>query len=508
LIDLDSELAGIKGRWMTGLAGLDAAPALWKSLILNGNSGKSIDDNIDAVDDNNTDSTRNDISNTGASIDSTEAELRLLALVGQALQVAFAPEPSEPLQASRILPELALPSMPDEARGYFRRLILNYNQSAEFIAPGLELIEARGYSAHPFDWMPPATDQHVPALYAPWTDWLNNNAGNSNAEQLNEENWDDWLPAERRTAFSELRVNDPQAARTLLEVKTTEVAADERLRLVNLLTHKLSDADVPYLEGLATDRSSKVKVRASQLLARLGATSTDAELVTELADMLQLKRAKLLGGSKALSPKKLQNNAQKNRRLELFDLVPLHALANAFELTSQEAVETWKLTSDRTLNLSFATMVATTGDDSVQPVFASRILQSNGSVDPLYELLPRLSAADKKSLMHDALAIECGLFQLATELSRPLLGQLPLDKLSNTADYKWLTTAIAKSADGDDNRQSALAVSNCVNSMGLLLEKNSAEAAIRYLTDAGLLASDLQLDMLHLNAALTPRSVK
>ena len=96
--DLDRPLAGVKGRWMTGLAGADAAPPAWRALIGTG----------------------------------PEAELRLLALTGQAMQVGFRPVPAQALTPAQPLPTLALPTMPDEARMRFRRIAREKGMVASF----------------------------------------------------------------------------------------------------------------------------------------------------------------------------------------------------------------------------------------------------------------------------------------------------------------------------------------------------------------------------------------
>ncbi len=477
MAEIENELAAIKGRWMSGLAGSDAASANWKTLIGSG----------------------------------TEAELRLLALTGQALQIGFVPVPSDKLQPSRPLPELSLPVMPQAARHSFRRAMADNAQDTQITMQILELVESRGYSAHPFDWMPRSShSSDVPALYAPWTDWLNNDVGKPQQETLSEENWDGWFPAERRSAFTALRTIDPDAARELLAAKALDVPADERLRLIDLLSNRLGESDIAYLESLEKDRSGKVKTRAAQLLARLGACASDAELVAELAETLELKRAKLLSSAKAVIPKKLKNNAQRKRRLELFSLVPLHALANAFELTSLQFVEGWDLATDERCNHAFISMVANTGDDTVPAVLASRIVALKDDQYALYELIPRLPGTVKQQLIGDALAIEGDLFQLAVDLSRPALGQLKLESINKSPDYKAMTTAIAEIAKGATNRKTEIALAHCYTTLGLLLDKKGADAAIAQVIASGTLASDPQLNMLQLNAALTPssRSIK
>jgi len=470
LKELEAAFTAIKGRWMTGLEGLSAAPDQWQHQLGRG----------------------------------TEAELRLLALTGQALQVAFQPTPAEQLTPSTALPMLALPAMPDPARALFRRLLSQRHYPADSPAPVLALIAARGYSVHPLDWMPKTEDSDIPPLYAPWLDWLNS-ANGKHHEALTADNWDDWSPAARRRAFIGLRSRDAGAARQLLAAAAPGLAAEERRRLIELLGNKLSTDDIDYLETLSTDRSSKVRSTALQLLARLGATDTDTVLSQELADTLELKHADLNGRQKILTPKKLKNKAQRARRLELLTLLPLHSLAGAFEMSVEQTIERWDVSADSQLNTAFAAMVASTGSDQLPGLLAQRLIKTQDTA-PIYQLISRLTAADKTVLLSDALALDGDNYQLASQLCLSAPGKLTFNELTRSADYNVLIQTIETQSCGDDNSDAAHVTGGCLLALGVLLEQSAAALFIEKVTAAGMLSVDPQLTTLQMNAALPPRS--
>ena len=253
--NLEKPLAAVKGRWMTGLTGADAAPEPWHALIG----------------------------------DTPDAELRLLALVAQAGEIGWRPAvPS--LNIKPPLPTLDLPTMPEAARIRLRRVLDHQKPSAEDIAPILSLIEARGYSVHPGDWMPTANSPHTPDLYAPWVDWLSIGEGQASANvELSAETWDDFQPRERRVVLTSITKADRSRALSILAERAADAPAEERLGLIAVLGEGLCDVDIPYLESLGKDRSGKVKALAAHFLARLGAGQTDPDLVAELAEMVEVR---------------------------------------------------------------------------------------------------------------------------------------------------------------------------------------------------------------------------
>ena len=197
-----------------------------------------------------------------------EAELRLLALSGQFLGVAVTAEPPPELRVLPDIPPLALPTVPEALRPLVRRILAALKETQRKIEL-LDVLAAPGWTAHPAEWMPAADDEDAPDVYAPWRDWAAIAASHSvvrrqAGDRLTAENWEDFWPAARKVALTELRRHDPEAARTVLEAKLASENADVRLPLLSLLATGLSDADIPFLEGIvANDRAPKVRALAA-----------------------------------------------------------------------------------------------------------------------------------------------------------------------------------------------------------------------------------------------------
>lgn len=459
--DLEGPLAAVKGRWMAGLSGAEAAPAAWRDLVGDG----------------------------------AEAELRLLALVGQAGEVGWVPT-AKTISMMPPMPTLALPPMPELARTRFRQFLTIRKPAAAEIGTVLRLAEARGWCVHPADWMPAASDTQAPALYAPWIDWLGATAERDGAgEALTEETWDLFMPAERRTALAALRRSDPRTLRALLTAKAAGIPADERLRLFALLEDGLEEADIPLLESLDTDRSAKVRALAARLLARIGAAAPGSADVGELAAMLEMTRLKLFGSAKGLGPRKLKTDAQKTRRGELMRQVPLHALAAAFGLSPEETVCGWRIEADRDATLHFAMMVAETGQDAVIAPLARRLLDAERVLE-VSELVPRLSSGTREALALDALRLEGDHLALAADLMGERPGTMPLDALAGAPDV-WAALRDRGSEGRDGERIGAI-----LGTLGLLADRQAARALLDRFVGAGMMLADPRLTMLHLNASL------
>ena len=201
-----------------------------------------------------------------------EAELRLLALSGQFLGVAVTAEPPPELRVLPDIPALALPTVPEALRPLVRRILAAFKETQRKTEL-LDFLAARGWTTHPAEWMPAANDEDAPDVYAPWRDWAGIAASNSvvrrqAGDRLTADNWEDFWPAARKVALTELRRRDPEAARTVLEAKLASENADVRLPLLSLLATGLSEADIPFLEGLAGERSRTQGQGAGGIAAR------------------------------------------------------------------------------------------------------------------------------------------------------------------------------------------------------------------------------------------------
>jgi len=343
-----------------------------------------------------------------------EDELRLLALSGHFLGVAVMAEPPAQLRPMPDIPMLSLPTTPDALRPLVRRILAAMKETRAK-AEVLRFLAARGWTAHPGDWMPAADDEEAPDVYAPWRDWAAIAASavptrRRAGDRITAENWEDYWPAERKVALTELRQRDPAAARAVLEVKLANENADMRLRLLGLLAVGLSDNDVPFLESLvASDRAPKVKTLASSLLARLsrGAVAS-GEDIAELKDFFSVRMKGLLRRSREIQCVNVATPAQRGRREELFARVDVVSFAKALDMSGQELIEAWNWNLDPLADRALIKKVVLTGSDSLILQLLESLRQAEiRDLDDFSALLPRL-ASDQRSQLALALLREHG----------------------------------------------------------------------------------------------------
>ena len=428
-----------------------------------------------------------------------ERERLLLAIAGQALDVGFRPAAPKTLSTATPLPRLALPVLPERLRPLFRAA-LKHAAEPRGRMRAAALVAARGFVAHPLDWMPPASSEvEAPAIYAPWVDWNAQAArpDERRLEALTADNWGDFYPSGRRIALADIRRSDPARARDLLQAKAAGEAAEARLALIELLRVNLSAADVPYLQSLSADRSGKVKQLAARLLARVGQRSTGEEAAAdaaELAAFIEQGKSGWLRRRVVYAPKELKSQAQTQRRAALFESCQLIDLADKLGTTDLELVEAWQLGGKDRVDLAFAGMVVGSGSDAAVEKLAER-LWAAGDAASLYELMPRLDEAALRRCVGGVLSGGSGMLVLFSAADRIEPGTFGVDELMRSRLYKEARAAIAAG-----NEAARRMVDPAM--FGLLATANAAEAIVQDLSAAGLTVADPSLALLRLNAAL------
>ncbi|MBX9858319.1 MAG: hypothetical protein K2Y20_01870 [Sphingomonas sp.] len=419
-----------------------------------------------------------------------EAELRLLAVAGQFLGVLVLPAPPGTLHTLPDLPVLAIPPVPDPLRALARRCLKALqptgNQSAF-----MRLLAARGRTMHPADWIPGRSDDDLPAVYAPLQDWVAGSSARADADAvLAEANWSDFAPAARCVAFDALRRADPDAARALLATKAASEGADVRLRLIAKLATGLSAADIPYLESLATDRAPKIKAYAARLLARLGHGVSDTAEASELVAFFRIETKGLLRRTRVVTPLPIKTPAQRTRRHELFSRVDYASFARG--LGTDDLVAAWPFGDDPQADAAFQAMAVQSASDAVIAAMLAR-LTSSSTLDlmALQRLCDRLDADQR---MHVAKLI------LRSNHARFSHARLFIDAgadIDGLIDTNAGTALVAAFAAGSD-------ITAEVQALGLIASQAAAQAALDRLTRAGINVAEPRLDLLRLNATLTP----
>jgi hypothetical protein len=428
-----------------------------------------------------------------------EAELRLLALSGQFLGVLVTPAPPEGLQALPDVPALVMPAVPEAQRPLARRLLRTI-RDASARRDLLRFLAGRGWTLHPGDWMPAASEDDIPDVYAPWRDWAEGSAVARPAagEGLTAENWDDYWPAARGVALTALRRRDPAAATVLLTAKLGGEGAEVRLRLVGLLATRLSDADRPFLESLATDRAPKVKTLAAALLARLGYGSAVGEEAAELAGFFELQTKGLIRRTRVVAARPIKTPAQRSRRHVLFEAVDVAGFARALDLTPEELIAMWPWSDDRHADQALVGMAERSGSDVLVAALHDLML-GLGTVDvpAMLTLMPRLDPGQRRGFAQKIMRASGGTFQMALAMTG---GESPVDGAIDTT----AGTALLGGLKAEDAAKRADLTAE-LHALGLISSRGAAQGALERLARAGLLAADPRLDMLRLNAMLDDR---
>lgn len=430
-------------------------------------------------------------------VDDDEAELRLLALAAQFLDVAVRASAPETLRALPDLPPLGLPTLPQRQRGTARRLMEQYRD-----ARLLFFLAARGVVMHPEDWLPSRGDEDLPDAYAPWRDWWDSAASERTrlappADELSEESWDDYFPAARRIAFAALRQRNPGRAVDLLAAKASGESAEMRLKLIDLLAAGLSDRDRPYLESLLADRSPRIKAMASAYLSRLGHGGGGAAAdVTELAEFFEVRTSGFLRRTRTAAALQVKTPAQRSRRATLFGEIDLAAFAAALQMTPQELVASWPLGDDQEADGLLMAMVARSAPDAGVAFCLDRLSAQRTISVPLFiSLAGRMTTRQKHAVMRRVLEADGGSFVTALDLG----AGLGLDGALDTRAGRSLLKALA---DAQSNTTANMTFNPELYALGMLVSRDGARVAVDRLAAAGIVSADPRLDMLRLNAAL------
>lgn len=464
-------LATMRDCWITGGATFDLAPAAWQQIASSANPD--------------------------------ERERRLLAIAAQALDVALRPAAPKMLKQRPPLPELALPMLPERLRPLLRAA-LKHATDARTKTRVATLVASRGFVLHPMDWMPSASYQESPDVYAPWVDWQAGVDGEkqSRREQLTVETWDDFYPAARRTALADMRRTAPALARQLIEAKGSSEPAEIRSALIELMRFGLGADDVPFLKSLSADRSGRVRELAGRLLARLGEHGNPGDDGTEdptaeLAAFIAEGKSGFIRRRTTYTPIRLKAPAQEARRGDLFATCYLGDLAAHFGVTESDFLGAWQFGVDDNADLFLVRMVSVSGSDAAVAHLADTLGAGGGKPALLVlHLMARLDSGRKRVLIRQILKDTYDLHALI-QVEGIEAGWLEWVDLTNGQTLPALRSAVA----GNDEPVKRSADQTLEN-LGFLATAATAEKLIGDVVAAGMAPAAPSLGLLRLNAAL------
>lgn len=105
--------------------------------------------------------------------------------------------------------------------------------------------------------------------------------------------WEEGNAAEREEYLKQLRTEDPEQARKLLQAVWKQEPAATRQAFLMVLQHGLSDADEAFLNDCLNDRSKSVKLSVANLLARLPNSAYSLRQKQRLSACVQLEKGLL-----------------------------------------------------------------------------------------------------------------------------------------------------------------------------------------------------------------------
>lgn len=467
--ELDASLAQVRNAWIAGRSALESAPPAWR----------------DAIGDD---------------------ELALIALAGHASDVLTLRTPSAASVERPLLPAISAPLLPEALRARFRRLLVRPRNQPPLKQQIIALVAARGFAAHPGDWMPDANDEWAPDIYAPWLDWIRADARAAvgSDDDISLENYDLWSWSARRKALAELRARAPAAALAIIAAKSGAEPAERRVRLIELMQIRLTEADIEFLEGLAKDRSDRVRAMSRSLLARLGRAGDTGALAAELAEMATLEKSGLINRRMRLRFVPLKTEAQRQRRHELMQIVSLGALASALGATEMQLVEAPELQFDELHG--FVAMTAETGSDEAARALLKHLMQEREPLlAALMPLTARLTPVERVALLPDLMRLDGRLFEETLWIVGDEVGSTPLATVAGSPSYNVLRANVEAAAGADDNarRDAMTKLEQALPRVSLLLDAAGAKALLADIATWGLSPAEPVLDMLHFNAALT-----
>lgn len=426
---------------------------------------------------------------------------RLLALAGQCRQFLGESRLPADARAMPALPPPRLALVPEAHRLRLRRCARAL--SAPTWPALLRLLASRGWQAHPYDWLPEPGDTSLPPVYDEWRAWRRQQVP---YETLDAASWDEVTPSERCRLVARLRTTDAALAAELLATRLAALPADQRLAMLDALVPALSEADLPLLDGLASDRSEKVRLRATQLRRRLGRREPLEAAVRE-----ELKADFVVGSSGLIRRRAqvgwaaLKTQPQRAARWQRLQSVGWNELADVLELSPLALAEA--LTLDQPPNdVVLVECAAQTAPVEVAKRLLERLLFGPAGEQPVpfgASLLERLTTDERMALARRGLreSVRIASFGSLLAIAPAPFEVLPFGELAGSAPWRRLTDTLrAPAAESAAARPAWLAEE--IAAIASLLPAGTAGEALAQLTRLGLHPADPVLDPLHLNVAL------
>lgn len=390
---------------------------------------------------------------------------------------------------AKLLPALRLPTMPEPARQALQAVIryeeIEVDRSLNDI---LRLAEARGFAAHPSDWLPhpESAPPDYPELYQPWAEWLaiESYTPYGEAFPLTIDSLKCFKPRARERAFRRLYQKDRLAAYRLLKQSTKTYPAEVRLSLLRNIGgggafYGNYPSDVPILVHFVEDKSPKIRDFATQRLKLMAGFETLESHIHHLVRHLDIR-----DGSIAVRP----NSPHLFRH---FRCVTLEPLAEALNLTPIQFATRCDIT-----NTDFWFLILWSEDVAVRSIYAERRLDSGN------EITAYLVRGVSRELWERGLraTLQSEYLFSVNDFLGPEIGTLDSIVMREHRAYKHLKHSIFREIETGQ-----LPVNKHYDELrvlGLALNKEAAAQIMQEAISYGMAADNPRLTMLKLNLAL------
>ncbi len=386
------------------------------------------------------------------------------------------------------LPKLALPTMDAPARAAFRAVV-DYEKPASngVMRHCLGLAEARGFAAHPSDWIPFFDTQTAgghPPLYQPWVDWLSDQGltpyhqGNS----LTEANWSRWKPKPREAVWRRMTIDDPHRALDLLKRVAPKQSTAIRQGLLRQIDaagsfHGNFPRQIPLLEFFLEDRNAAIRDLAREKLDAMAGFESSVAHSAALARFFKIEGTSVTVNADAPVPSRLHQH---------WLCATVDELATELGLAPPAFVQMADLDA---LGPLFVLMVSMTGDVATRSTLANRLLDGPSDNLPL-----GLFQGADRSLW------QCGLKALfqsnywnsVQEFLGSEMGTLSAAQMKEMRCFQALQSGVAGPNLSYDPIR---AIAFCVS-------REAADVALRTALEQGVVADSPRLTMLRFNLAL------
>lgn len=447
-----------------------------------------------------------------------KVNLFTLALASQHQSFLYRPKSTLKFTPVQPLPCLRLPTQSSGSRPLFRRALQCIEKaSIKKINFLLYILESHNVTAHPLDWLPDSQAEDLPDVYWPWVQWAANaqRQYGETVEVVTEENWDEWFPAERLKHLKKMRITAPGKTRGLIQECASRENAEKRIKIVKVLEIGLSEEDIEFIQALTRDRSQKISLLATQLLARIGIRIDNQENdnifeeARELASFFELKKVGIIKKQLSIIPRKLKSKKQQAIRTELLEKVPSHIFAEALNIKPSELAIAWQFSENRELdNINFLKNTALTFSDENILTLLSSILDNIERDESLLSLIQflqsRLDQQTRNSLMFKLFKnrkVKLRFLHCLDFLDKQITS-INFDDITSTYAWNKLVNDIQSEIQENGHIAHYEIIQELIV-LGLILPQAIAIQVLDKIVDLGLTRADPTLDCLKFNAQIT-----